>query len=73
MKKVIAVYVMETNSIGVIIDQGEDNQGKYYRTDCDGIRDPNDLLFLHTKNDVKECLRQLKANIAPSTKTSIGI
>lgn len=67
------VYVITTNSIGIILDKGIDNMGDWYRTDCDGVRDPMELLFLHTKNDVKRCAKQLNATIAPSTKKLIGI
>ena len=67
------VYVMTTQSIGVILDKGVDSTGHWYRTDCDGVRDSSDLLFLHTKEDVRRCKRQLKAHISPSTKALIGI
>lgn len=73
MKNPIAVYVRPTNSIGVIIDRGEDSQGKWYRTDSCGVRDNEELLFLHTKKDVRDCKKQLKANLAPSTKKLIGL
>lgn len=67
------VYVQTTNSIGVVLDKGSDNMGDWYRTDCDGVRDPMELLFLHTKTDVKKCAKQLNANISPSTRKLIGI
>ena len=67
------VYVQATNSIGVILDKGTDNFGDWYRTDCDGVREPMELLFLHTKDDVKRCKKQLNAHIAPSTRKMIGI
>ena len=67
------VYVQSTNCIGILIDEGTDQYGKWYRTDCDGVRDPNELLFLYTKTDVKRCIKQLKASIAPSTRKLIGI
>lgn len=31
------VYVQTTNNIGVILDEGTDNMGNWYRTDCDGV------------------------------------
>lgn len=67
------VYVQTTKSIGVVIDEGQDAQGKWYRTDCDGVRDEGELLFLKGKEAVRECIDQLKATIAPSTKQLIGI
>lgn len=73
MKKPKYVYVQETNSIGVVIDSGKDNAGEWYRTDSDGVREASELLFLKTKKDVKDCINQLGANIAPSTKNLIGI
>ena len=68
-----AVYVQSTNTIGAIIDKGHDNSGEWFRTDSDGIRDASELLFLKTKKDIKECVRQLNAHISPSTKKLIGI
>lgn len=73
MKEPIAVYVTTTNSIGVIVGKGWDTHGEWYRTDCDGVRDSWELLFLYTKTDVKKCKKQLKANIAPSTKKLLGL
>lgn len=73
MKKPIAVYVVTTNNIGVIIEEGKDEMGEWYRTDCDGVRDPHELLFLYNKKEIKKCKRQLKANIAPSTKELLGL
>ena len=69
----LAVHISETNSIGVIIDIGKDSAGTWYRTDADGVRDPEELLFLHSKTDVEKCIKQLKANIAPSTKKSLNL
>jgi len=66
-------YVQATNSIGVILDKGTDNMGGWYRTDCDGVRDPMELLFLHTKAEVKRCAKQFNANISPSTKELIEL
>ncbi len=73
MKQAKYVYVQTTNNIGIILDKGHDNMGDWYRTDCDGVRDSWELLFLHTKAEVKRCAKQLNANIAPSTKKLIGI
>lgn len=73
MKNPIAVYVMSLNTIGVIIDKGKDEFGTWYRTDSDGIREVDDLLFLYTKTDVKKCIKQLKAIIAPSTKLKLKL
>ena len=67
------VYVQTTNSIGVVLDKGTDSMGNWYRTDCDGIRDPMELLFLHSKRDVRRCAKQLNANMAPSTRKLIGL
>lgn len=39
------VYIKSTNSIGVVIDQGFDTC-EWYRTDVDGVREEDDLLFL---------------------------
>lgn len=71
--KPIAVYVGTTNNIGVILEEGLDNQGKWYRTDCDGVRDTSELLFLFSKTDIRKCKKQLNANIAPSTKKLLGL
>lgn len=66
-------YVMCSNSIGVIIDMGVDEFGQWFRTDSDGVRSSEELLFLYSKRDVVRCAMQLKANISPSTKKIIGI
>lgn len=67
------VHVNATNSIGVIIDKGIDSSGPWYRTDCDGIREPIELLFLRNKTQVLKCAKQLNAHIADSTKKLIGL
>jgi hypothetical protein len=71
--KPIAVYVVPTQSIGVILEQGEDSQGKWYRTDCSGIREIEELIFLNTKKELKRCTKQLNAYIAPSTKKLLAL
>lgn len=73
-KKVpIAVFVSSTNTIGIILDEGQDNFGKWYRTDCDGVRDISELLFLYSKKDIRQCKKQLNAHIAPTTKKLLGL
>ena len=67
------VYVMETNSIGVVIDEGMDYWDNWYRTDCDGIRYADQILFLKDVTEVRECMSQLSAKIAPSTSKEIGL
>ena len=67
------VYVLTTNNIGIILDKGTDNAGDWYRTDCDGVREPTELIFLNSKSEVKKCAKQLNAHIAPSTSKLIGI
>jgi len=73
MKNAKYVYVQTTNSIGVILDEGRDYAGDWYRTDCDGVREAGELLFLYTKEDVRRCAKQLNAHVAPSTRKLIGI
>ena len=41
------VLVIPTNTIGVIIDEGVNPNGsKWYRTDCDGVREEDELAFI---------------------------
>ena len=68
-----AVYVMSSGNIGVILDSGKDQFGAWYRTDSDGVRDSDELLFLDNKKEVKRCQKQLNANIAPSTRKLLGL
>lgn len=66
-------YIRKSNSIGVILDKGEDESGYWYRTDSDGICELSEMLFLFTKEEVRNCRKQMKAHIAPSTKQLIGL
>ena len=70
-KKPIADYY--NGSIGAIIDSGIDNFGKWFRLDSDGMSDSFELIFLHTKKDIKDCKKQLNAKISPSTKKLLKI
>ena len=72
-KKPIAAYVSALNTIGAIIECGEDNNGKWYRTDSDGIRESSELIMLFTKKDIKDCKKQLNVKIAPSTKKLLNL
>lgn len=66
------VYVMPTNSIGVVLDEGKEHGLTWYRTDCDGVRDEHELLFLGNLDAVKAAM-EAGAMIAPSTKQMIGL
>ena len=70
-KKPIAAYY--DNYIGAIIDSGKDEFGQWFRLDSDGIRESHELIFLFTKTDIKNCQKQLNANISPSTKILLNI
>jgi hypothetical protein len=69
--KTKVVYIMTTKAIGFILDSGKDSAGVWYRTDADGVRDPDELLWLYSKKDVKRCKKQMNATIAPSTSVLI--
>ena len=66
-------YVKEFNNIAIITDSGKEGCWQWYRTDSDGVREAQELVFLRTKRDVKRCLKQMNANIYPSTKQLIGL
>lgn len=72
-KKLLAVYVSTTNTIGVVIDEGGESWDKWYRTDSCGVRDGLELIPLYTKKEVRDCKKQLNASIAPSTSKIIGL
>lgn len=67
------VLVIPTNTIGVIIDEGVNPNGsKWYRTDCDGVREESELAFIYD-SAVAQMAISMGAQIAPSTKDLIGI
>ena len=66
------VFVPQFKSIGFIIDSGSHNGEEWFRTDSDGIRYDDELVFIETKKDYLECKKELKPNEAPSTKKLIS-
>ena len=70
MKPSKIIYVMSTNSIGVVLGEGFDTC-KWYRTDCDGVRDAVDTIPLKTTEDVDKCKTAFNPAIAPSTQIMI--
>jgi len=67
------VLVIPTNTIGVVIDKGLNPNGSiWYRTDCDGVREKHELVFLFHASSIESAI-DAGAQIAPSTKDLIGI
>ena len=65
------VLVISTNSIGFIIDKGNDNLGEWYRTDCDGIREIEDMIKITSEYMALELIDE-GAILAPSIKQKLN-
>lgn len=46
------VFVPQFKSIGFIIDSGSHNGEEWFRTDSDGIRYDDELVFIETKKTI---------------------
>lgn len=66
------VYVPKFQTIGMVIDKGTDPNGsKWYRTDSDGIRESQELIWLRDRNTLDFFINK-GAVIAPSTLENIN-